>query len=155
MRTVEFTVFGMPKPKGSTRSFAMRVKGRFRRNGEPLYRAVTTTDNPGLKSWESVVRFEAQRVMRADPRVFDGAVKFAAVFHLPRPGSVSLKKRPFPIVKPDCDKLTRAAIDPLTGVLFKDDAQVCRIETTKLYTDGPAKAVITVSDFFPEGHAHA
>lgn len=140
MRTVTFSVFGVCQPKGSTRAFVRKIGGHMR--------AIVTTDNPSLKSWESVVRFEAQRVVRADPRLFEGAVKVSVVFHLPRPASVSAKKRPYPITRPDLDKACRGCLDPLTGVLFRDDAQVVKLEAEKVYTDGPAKAVLTISDHY-------
>lgn len=143
MRSVSFEVFGVAQSKGSARAFI--------RNG----RAIVTTDNPSLKSWESVVRFAAQRVIANDPRLFDGALKLSVTFHLPRPASVSVKKRPFPITRPDLDKACRGCLDPLSGVLFHDDAQVVAIEATKIYTAGPAKAVITISEVVPGAATHA
>jgi Holliday junction resolvase RusA-like endonuclease len=37
------------------------------------------------------------------------------------------------ITTPDLDKLQRSTLDALTGVLFKDDSQVCRILAMKCY----------------------
>ena len=138
MRVVTLTIYGMPQPKGSTRAF---------KRGP---RIIVTSDNPSLAKWESLIRFEANRVIRQDPRLFEGPVRLLVTFYIPRPPSVSAKARPSPTVKPDCSKLVRAAEDPLSGVLFRDDAQVCRIVAEKVYTDGPAKAVITVSEM-PSG----
>ncbi len=133
MSAITFVVFGTAKPKGSTRAFQ---RGR---------KIVVTSDNPSLKGWESVVRYEAQRIARqAGHRLFDGAVAISAVFHLTRPKSVSVRKRPFHVTRPDADKLARGLIDPLTGILWRDDAQVVHLSATKLYTDGPARAVVTV-----------
>ncbi len=137
MRTVELIVWGIAEPKGSARAFV--------RNG----RAVITSDNPDLKKWEALIRFEAERVFEKDPRRFEFAVALTVVFHLPRPASVSARKRPLPTVKPDLSKLARAAEDPLTGVIWRDDAQVVKLNVSKVYTDGPPHAVITVSEYHP------
>jgi Holliday junction resolvase RusA-like endonuclease len=133
MKPVSFTVFGSAEPKGSARAF---VRGG---------RAIVTSDNPSLSKWEAVVRNEAQRIAElAGHRLFQAAVTISVVFHMPRPKSVNPRVRPFPQVKPDLSKLVRGLEDPLTGILFTDDAQVIGIGALKLYTDGPAKAVVTV-----------
>ena len=51
-----------------------------------------------------------------------------------RPKSVSKKKRPYVTVKPDVDKLARAVLDAMTGVVFRDDAQVVKLEVEKQYS---------------------
>lgn len=43
------------------------------------------------------------------------------------------KKHEQPTSKPDLDKLNRAISDALTGIVFKDDSQVVKLESTKLY----------------------
>lgn len=60
-------------------------------------------------------------------------------FRLPRPASVSIRKRPFPHVKPDLDKLVRAFLDAATiAGVFQDDAQVIVVHASKRYaTDDP------------------
>lgn len=147
---VAFVVFGTPEPKGSTKAFVRKM-------GD-TYRAIVTSDNPDLKRWEQLVRFEAQAAMRKigleRSPFFDGPVAVSVRFGLIRPPSVSAKKRPRPTVKPDLDKLVRAAIDPLIGVLFRDDAQVCKlVNPEKFYVpDGrPAYAEIAVMSLANEG----
>ena len=145
--SITFTVYGKAQPKGSTRAFPFQDRsGRLRVN--------VTSDNPRLAGWERLVKFEAKAALRqvghtdqAEPP-FTGAVAIRLRFGLPRPKSSSKKRRPHPIVKPDLDKLIRAAVDPLIGVLFKDDAQVCRFhEPQKFYVDdGRAFAEITVME---------
>ena len=42
-------------------------------------------------------------------------------------------KRAMPTVPPDLDKLVRAVLDGLTGVVYADDSQVVSIKATKYY----------------------
>ncbi len=76
------------------------------------------------------------------PLLESEAVKVTLLFCMPHP------KRPikrFPTTKPDLDKLTRAILDALTGIAYKDDSQVCQIDAQKVYTFGEAGVYITVS----------
>ncbi|HXE82947.1 MAG TPA: RusA family crossover junction endodeoxyribonuclease [Gemmatimonadales bacterium] len=121
--TLTFTVPGEPIPQGSAKAFVHKATGR----------AIVTGDNPRTKGWRfQVAQFavmEAQRVggFFASAHV---PVKLTARCYFRRPASVSAKKRPAPVVKPDADKCLRALSDALTGVLWHDDAQVvgCVIE---------------------------
>jgi Holliday junction resolvase RusA-like endonuclease len=55
-------------------------------------------------------------------------------FAILRPKSVSVRKRPYPIVKPDLDKLQRSTLDALTDShIIKDDAIITDIHATKRY----------------------
>jgi crossover junction endodeoxyribonuclease RusA len=122
---VEFTCYGKPATKGSTRSFVHRRTGRV----------VTMADAKGLGAWSAVVRTEAQAHAG---ELVEGPVGINLTFGLTRPKSVSVRQRPWPTAKPDLDKLVRAVKDSLTGVLWRDDAQVVRVFAEKHYTDGPS-----------------
>jgi len=128
--SVYFVVHGAAQPKGSARAFV--PKG--------WKRPVVTSANPNLKRWETTIRGELQRVMaetRADIRtaLFGAAVRVSLTFYVARPKSLP-KRVMHATKKPDLDKLVRAAIDSLSGVLFKDDAQVTDILARKLYAQG-------------------
>lgn len=136
-RRVTFTVYGIPKPKGSARGFVVMKAGKAR--------AIVTSDNKSLKSWEHSVRDAAQHAV--GEHFFTAAVRLEIHFWFPRPKSVSVKKRPHFTTKPDLSKLVRGAEDALNGVLFKDDSQVVVIAASKRYVDdGPAGAAITVEE---------
>ncbi len=60
------------------------------------------------------------------------AVKVQLDFVMSKPKSA---KRAFPSVKPDLDKLVRAVLDGLTGVVYEDDSQVILISASKTYGD--------------------
>jgi len=72
------------------------------------------------------------------------AVEVAIQFNFIKPASVP-KSRVRPVVKPDIDKLIRAILDGLTGVAFKDDAQVVKVIASKNY-DSKESVVVTVCD---------
>ena len=122
--TFAFTVRGLPQPKGSSRAFV--VKGR----------AVVTSDNPKAREWAKTVRFCLQDWTRG---LLPAAVpvKLTLDFALPRPASVSARRRPAPTVKPDVDKLARTVLDALTGIVVADDAQIVELAVVKRYGQEP------------------
>ena len=117
-----FTCFvrGIPAPQGS------KTPG-IRKDGSVFVREA----NPSLKDWRTAVNFVLQGEWEGPP--LEGAVSVELHFLLLRPPSVSEKKRPYPSVMPDIDKLARAALDAMTGIVFRDDAQVVRLDVTKAY----------------------
>ncbi len=123
MRLVRFTVHGDPLPKGSTR--ALIPKG--------WTRPVITSATKGLKKWEATIAAIAGEHMEGE--WMTGAVNVRMYFTLTRPKSLP-KKQFHHIKRPDLDKLTRAAIDAMTRVIWRDDSQVVLIQAGKRYT-GP------------------
>jgi len=129
---IEFFVPGTPVPKGSAKAFV--VKGR----------AVVTQDNGSKqKPWASSISYTAQQVMQGQ-RPFQGPIEIGLLFIMPRPkGHYGSGKNCYQIktsspvhhvVKPDLDKLVRCVKDALTGVVWGDDSQVCRMsDVSKQY----------------------
>jgi Holliday junction resolvase RusA-like endonuclease len=143
---VSFFVEGLAKPAGSKRAFCLK------RNGAFTGRAVVTDDCKTSKSWKQVVRHAATAHLSAlsSFEVFNTPLKFEACFIMPRPrghfrASGALSKagalKPFPAVKPDVLKLTRAVEDALTGVIYTDDALIVTEHIRKRYGDRPGVAV--------------
>lgn len=126
---IQFTVYGKAETKGSTKSFV--IKGR----------AVTTNDNTKTKDWQTLVAWKAQN--NRPERILQGAVGVRLSFFFLRPGSVSAKKRPHHTVKPDIDKITRAVLDGLKGIIYKDDAVVVKLAAEKDYGE-PQRCEIQV-----------
>lgn len=121
---MEFTVHGTAIPQGSMRAFL--VDGR----------ANLTSDNPKLKAWRREVAADARVALWELPAsqrgLLTGALTVALLFVLPRP-----KDLPKRVVhhqkKPDLDKLQRAVLDALTGVVWVDDNQVADLVGRKRY----------------------
>lgn len=70
----------------------------------------------------------------------EGPVRLSLRFVFPRPKAKCWKTRPQPaewmISKPDLDNLAKSVLDAVTGVLFKDDAQLCSLTVEKLVAGG-------------------
>lgn len=157
-RVLEFTVTGLPQPKGSTRSF---VIGR----GTPHARAVTTSDNPKNKGWQQTIAncaaLELQRAVNRDCRFLTEPVVIEIWFYLPRPKALLTKSKagqPIPHTKkPDLDKLVRSCKDALTGVVWTDDSQVVELHARKSYCAAGEfpRAHILIRDAIAKGDPHA
>lgn len=122
---INFFVPGIPVPKGSGRAIIHRHTKK----------ATYLPDNEKTKDWQMDVRIIALRHKPSE--VTRKAVLVRLTFCLPRPASVSRKKRRYPIVKPDLDKLSRAVLDAPTGIAYGDDSQVVSIDVKKVYADPP------------------
>jgi len=122
---VLFHVHGTPTQQGSTKGWLNPKNGKVQ----------VTHDNPAaLRSWRQDVASQARDAGCAP---LDGPMHVRATFRFLRPASVTPKKRPLPSVKPDLDKLLRSVLDALTGVAFKDDAQVVAVDVVKVYGAEP------------------
>jgi Holliday junction resolvase RusA-like endonuclease len=134
-----FTVFGIAQTKGSTRAFV--PKG--------WTRPVITNSNRNAKSWEALIAHGAGEALLQHGRrgvVFLGPMRLAVAFHLPRPKGLPKTKDTAHVKAPDCDKCARCVLDALSGVVYRDDAQVVRLEVSKQYAalgDSP-RAEITI-----------
>lgn len=137
MTELEFRVRGIPVPQGSTRAF---VRGG---------RAVVVGTRRDLLAWRAAIASSVATAMSDTPPL-EGPVAVHLFFRLPRPRSHYLPangRRPTPELrldapefvagKPDLDKLVRAALDALTGVVFRDDAQVVRRVVDKRFDETP------------------
>jgi Holliday junction resolvase RusA-like endonuclease len=108
---------------------------------------VTHDNNPALRSWRDAVASEALRAMRsADYHApLTGALSLELWFYLPKPKSRphtlrterQLAEWAWPTRRQDADKLARAALDAMTGIVFLDDAQIVNLEIWKVYDDAP------------------
>lgn len=123
---MKFFVDGVPIPQGSMSAFIRGARA-----------VVIDQKSPRLKPWRQMVNVKARDYF---PAPLEGAVEASLEFFLPHPryhytktGAKSSRYRIYPPVKPDLDKLVRAVLDGLTGVAFRDDAQVVTIQASKTY----------------------
>jgi Holliday junction resolvase RusA-like endonuclease len=124
---IQFTVYGPPVPQGSKRVF---------------HGNVVDMQSERLRTWRQDVAGTAREAMEgASP--YTEPVDVRLMFWLSRPqghfgtGRNSEKlKASAPIApgrQPDLDKLCRAILDALTGIVFKDDGQVVGLTASKLW----------------------
>lgn len=153
-----FTVHATPVPQGSMQAFTIPDKAGISDivrkilahsySYEQMYkmifemvrrcRPILKSDNPELKEFRQKVAAAAKNEMWIldldDSKPMAGKhvpVEMVCTFYFERP--VSCKKRLYPAVKPDIDKLLRAVFDSLTGVAYEDDGQVVSLVSRKEY----------------------
>jgi Holliday junction resolvase RusA-like endonuclease len=141
MRPIEICVYGSAQPAGSKRAFNHPHTGRV----------VVVDANPKSREWKDRVAAEAGRCYTGP--LLDCAVELHLVFYRARPkghmgsgrnlGLVKDIAPAFPAVKPDLTKLVRGAEDALSGIVYRDDVQVCRTVAEKAYGT-PERVEITV-----------
>jgi Holliday junction resolvase RusA-like endonuclease len=119
---MEIRIYGDPAPQGSKRVFNGRI--------------VEASGNK-LKVWRKAIAAACQNQVTEEHSLLLGPVRVEVEFYLPRPASVTQKKRPLPIVPPDLDKLLRGLLDGIgqSEVIWGDDSQVVQIDAVKLYAD--------------------
>lgn len=104
---------GIPAPQGSKRHVG---------------RGILIESSKRVGPWRSVV---AVTVGERTTHVIDGPVSLDLRFVMPRPKSTPKRSTPPAVKKPDLDKLTRAVLDALSGVAYRDDSQVVELHATK------------------------
>jgi Holliday junction resolvase RusA-like endonuclease len=128
---VTFSCFvrGLPQPKGSKRPFIVKSKDSGK------LRAVTVDDNkPTMRTWERAIQWVVQNEWQGPP--LEGPVRLWLVFVFPRPKSAPKRQPPaWKDKKPDMDKLFRLVGDALTGIVYRDDAQIASAIIDKRYGD--------------------
>ena len=120
---VVFTVIGEAVPKGSMRAYTIR-----RKDGGAGVR-MTPGNERSVNAWSALVASAAQAQCVGE--YFEGPLRLGAVFFFTHPKSGPRRKHH--MVKPDIDKLLRCIADALTGVLWKDDAQIVELLGRKGY----------------------
>lgn len=156
---VHFTVYGAAQPAGSKKGFVNRKTGRV----------IITDDAKRSRPWKSEVTAAAIDAMtfHGDEGTsgllppLDGPLLLELTFWVSRPkghygtGRNADKVKPgapwAPTVKPDLLKLARAVEDALTGVVYRDDAQIVTETLQKAYTTGQPRTEIRVGQVAAPG----
>lgn len=129
-----FTVHGRAQPGGSKRAFRNPTTGR----------TLVTDANKRAKPWQAEVRSAAHTAMAAEHghehyAPLGGSLAVAMTFTVARPlghyGTRGLRPSApeRPAVRPDVLKLARAVEDALTGIVWRDDAQIVSEHLQKRY----------------------
>lgn len=127
--TIIFTVPGDPKGK---------ARPKFRRLGKftMAYTPKATVE------YEDKVRKSFKDSVDKDFKPLEGPIEAEAICVFSIPKSVSKSKRQDlvgqPVLKkPDTDNIIKSILDPLNGVAYNDDSQVCKLFGLKIYGEVP------------------
>ena len=147
-QSLSFTVNGTPITQGS-KSVTMRAGRPVLMDRNNMKSKTMPADR--LTHWrENVARIAASAMQVRGWTECRGNVELSCTFHFTRPKS---HMRPDGTVRAafasklprgDLDKYLRAIGDSLSGIVYKDDAQIRIIRGEKLYTVMAAFALITV-----------
>lgn len=141
---IEFFVPGMARPAGSKSAFKHPQTGKI----------IVTHANAKTKDWmDSVKWFAIEHTNRMVPVI--EAVRLTLTFLKPRPqnhygsgrnaGVLKSSAPQYATTVPDLTKLTRAVEDALTGIVWRDDAQVVKQVTDKRYCRGDEKPGVQIT----------
>jgi len=111
--------------------------------GKP--RAYLRAKHP-VHGFKAIVRLAVAQQWEGPP--LDGPVCVRLTAILPRPKAMCWKRRPTPEVahakKPDLDNLTKAVLDSLSGLCWRDDAQVSRLLAAKRIAAGDGQSGVEI-----------
>ena len=140
-----FTVLGEPKTAGSKKAFY----------SPKLKRAIITDDNAKSRDWKEQVASTARQVY--DGELLTGALKVSLRFFRVRPaghynsrGELNKTGRESiaPATRPDVLKLARCVEDALSGVVWRDDAQIV-VELLVKDWGEPARCEVVIEQLPP------
>jgi Holliday junction resolvase RusA-like endonuclease len=134
-----FTVWGTARPQGSTTTWNKRdpKTGAYKP-------AITHHNRESLMQWRADIRAAIQQhAPQFRSQLIKGPVAVRGIFYFLKPPSVP-KKRVYPIVAPDVEKLARAVSDALEHTVIVNDAQVVTWIAMKQYTDSRPRLELEV-----------
>lgn len=134
-RRITFYVYGTPIPQGSLTAHASR-----RKDGS-LFAAVHYPSGSKLHKWRNAIG-RAARAEWGDVETTYNAVEIHLDYYFKRP--LTHYKTLDMVLKegyskyhheyvPDLDKLVRATMDAIAGIVYHDDRQVIELSARKLY----------------------
>ena len=140
--TYTFFVPGLPRPGGSKKAFYIKSLGR-----------AIITDDCNNKDWKTAVKWAGKEAIKVP---IAGAVEIECTFYMPRikahyrtGAHVAMLRGDAPLrhtKKPDATKLWRSTEDALTGIAWRDDAQICDQTVRKRYNADSIGAQITITE---------
>ena len=137
---IRLTVYGTAKPQGSKSGFVNKATGRaaIREGSSPKA-------NVAWKAWRDAVAEGARHWQREhNAPLLDEAIEVSVRFFLAKPKSAP-RWMVWASKSDDIDKLVRAILDSLTGIVLVNDSRVVRLFAEKLYTLDAPRAEITIT----------
>lgn len=124
------TVYGLAGPQGSKTAVGY---GRSKTTGRaiPLMRE----SSKKVKPWREAVTAAIEAALTAgEAQYLAGPVRADVTFTMPKPVSAPKRRRTYPAVTPDIDKLERSTYDAITAAnAWRDDGAVIENHSRKVY----------------------
>lgn len=144
LRSVDFFVPGVPRPKGSMRSVVHPKTGKV----------ITMHSSKTTVTWQAAVCMAAAQHWQGAPSERAVSLILALTFQRPKThygtgrnsGRLKDSAPKYMLSEPDADKCQRAVFDALTSVVYRDDKQVVHVSATKMYGENPGVHV-TISEW--------
>lgn len=153
MEPITFTVYGRPQQRGSKQACLIPKRGGgwvTNDSGRPIVAARDANKNS--KAWMSEVAAAAHHAFSGE--LIHAPIHLTVKFLFRRPQShfrtgkfAEMLRENAPkyhAQTPDIDKLIRCLSDSLTGVIWRDDRQICLIDACKQWTLFSECAEVTV-----------
>lgn len=126
-------------PIAQPRPRAVNVQGRSMLVSNPAKHPVT--------AFKATCQLIARNEYQGPP--LDGPISLTIVFILPRPKVKIWKKQPMPRERhnkrPDLDNLVKSVVDALSGLLWRDDAQIYHVDASKFVASGEEQPHVGIS----------
>jgi Holliday junction resolvase RusA-like endonuclease len=122
-----YRVFGIPLAQGRPR--AALIAGKVR-----VY------DPKASRDWKRTVHAQVLDQLPKGSQPTRQPISVFFTFYLIRPKSLP-KKVIWPAKRPDLENYIKGTMDALQGLLFSDDAQVVRLEATKVFDPRPGVSI--------------
>lgn len=112
-------------------SVTLFVPGRPAAQGSKRHvgRGILIEQSKAVAPWRTSVAWHAAQAY-AGP-VLDEALVVRIEFVMPRPAGCPKRTTPPAVKRPDIDKLARAVLDALSGVIWRDDSLIVDLHPTK------------------------
>jgi len=139
MDAITFTVAAVPVAQP-------RQRHRIINTGDRVFAQNYTPTKDPVNAFKAKVGQAAEQAYQGPP--LQGPLALDLVFVLPRPGYLCWKTKPMPRLfhtsKPDADNLAKAVKDALSGLLWRDDCQVCKLTAEKHIAAGDEQPSVLV-----------
>ena len=131
---IEYKIVAIPRPQGSKRHVG---------------RGIMVESSKHIKNWRAFARLKAEEAMEFSSLIDKpDAVCVGVLFCFDRPqkhylkGGLRFSAPSLHTSAPDTDKLLRALLDSMTGIVFKDDSQVAKVLAIKIYECTVAQTIV-------------
>lgn len=126
-------------PISQPRPRTVKIHGQTRTYSNPV-------DHP-VSTFKATCQITARQEYQGPP--LGGPISLTIVFILPRPKIKIWKKQPMPRERhnkrPDLDNLVKSVVDALSGLLWRDDAQIYHVDASKFVASGEEQPHVGIS----------